>query len=119
MGKRIPLSVRHAEPFQCAPLRALIAKDVDGLLMAGRCLSGDFIAHSSYRITGDVAAMGEAPALLPWARSKSLARRMQPAELRAPHESPAHPVWDRDGDRDCPRWRLAPSMPLGLVSAAA
>jgi hypothetical protein len=42
------------------PLRSLIAKDVDGLLMAGRCISGDFIAHSSYRVTGNAVAMGEA-----------------------------------------------------------
>ena len=42
------------------PLRALIARDVEGLLIAGRCVSGDFIAHSSYRVTGNAAAMGEA-----------------------------------------------------------
>ncbi len=42
------------------PLRALIAKDVDGLLMVGRCISGDFIAHASYRVTGNAVAMGEA-----------------------------------------------------------
>lgn len=42
------------------PLRALIAADVDGLLMAGRCLSGDFLAHSSYRVTGNAVATGEA-----------------------------------------------------------
>jgi hypothetical protein len=42
------------------PLRALIARDVNGLMMAGRCISGDFIAHSSYRVTGDAVAMGEA-----------------------------------------------------------
>ena len=42
------------------PLRALIAKDVDGLMMAGRCISGDFIAHASYRVTGNSVAMGEA-----------------------------------------------------------
>lgn len=42
------------------PLRALIAKDVDGLIMAGRCISGDFISHSSYRVTGNAVAMGEA-----------------------------------------------------------
>ena len=41
------------------PLRALIAKDVDGLMMAGRCISGDFIAHASYRVTGNAVAMGE------------------------------------------------------------
>jgi hypothetical protein len=42
------------------PIRALIAKDVDGLMMAGRCISGDFIAHASYRVTGNAVAMGEA-----------------------------------------------------------
>jgi len=42
------------------PLRALIARDVDGLLMAGRCISGDFITHASYRVTGNAVAMGEA-----------------------------------------------------------
>jgi hypothetical protein len=42
------------------PLRSLIAKDVNGLLMAGRCISGDFVAHSSYRVTGNAVAMGEA-----------------------------------------------------------
>lgn len=42
------------------PLRALIAKDADGLLVAGRCISGDFLAHSSYRVTGNSVAMGEA-----------------------------------------------------------
>lgn len=42
------------------PLRAMVAKDVDGLLMAGRCISGDFIAHSSYRVTGNAVGMGEA-----------------------------------------------------------
>ena len=41
------------------PLRAMIAKDVDGLMMAGRCISGDFISHASYRVTGNAVGMGE------------------------------------------------------------
>jgi hypothetical protein len=48
-----------SQPYDI-PLRALIAKDVDGLMMAGRCISGDFIAHASYRVTGNAVAMGEA-----------------------------------------------------------
>ena len=28
--------------------------------MAGRCISGDFVAHSSYRVTGNSVPMGEA-----------------------------------------------------------
>ena len=42
------------------PLRSLIARDLDNLLMAGRCISGDFIAHSSYRVTGNSVPTGEA-----------------------------------------------------------
>ena len=49
----------RARPFDI-PLRALIAADVDGLLTAGRCLSGDFFAHASYRVTGNAVATGEA-----------------------------------------------------------
>lgn len=44
------------------PVGALIAADVDNLMMAGRCISGDFIAHSSYRVTGNAVPMGEAAA---------------------------------------------------------
>ncbi|MAS32648.1 MAG: FAD-dependent oxidoreductase [Anaerolineaceae bacterium] len=47
-----------AKPYDI-PLRALIARDVDGLLLAGRCISGDFIAHASYRVTGNAVAMGQ------------------------------------------------------------
>ncbi len=41
------------------PARALVARDVDGLLFAGRCISGDFFAHASYRVTGNAVALGE------------------------------------------------------------
>ncbi len=49
----------RAKPYDI-PLRSLIARDVKGLMLAGRCISGDFIAHSSYRVTGNAVAMGEA-----------------------------------------------------------
>lgn len=42
------------------PLRALIARDVSGLLLAGRCIGGDFYAHASYRVIGNAAPVGEA-----------------------------------------------------------
>jgi len=58
-SKSIEERREKAKPYDI-PLRALIAKDVDGLLMAGRCISGDFLAHSSYRVTGNAVAMGEA-----------------------------------------------------------
>ena len=45
-------------PYQI-PLRALISADIDNLLMAGRCISGDFVAHSSYRVAGPAFRTGE------------------------------------------------------------
>ncbi len=48
-----------AQPFDI-PLRALIARDVVGLLTAGRCVGGDFHAHASYRVTGNAVATGQA-----------------------------------------------------------
>ena len=41
------------------PAGALIAKDMENLLMAGKCISGDFYAQASYRVTGIAAATGE------------------------------------------------------------
>lgn len=46
------------KPFDI-PLRACMAKDADNLFMAGRNISGDFIAHASYRVTGSSVALGE------------------------------------------------------------
>jgi len=48
-----------AKPYDI-PFRSLVARDVENLLLAGRCISGDFLAHSSYRVTGNAVAMGEA-----------------------------------------------------------
>lgn len=60
------------------PFPALVAADVDGLLMAGRCISGDFIAHSSYRVTGNAVPMGEATGL---AAAMSIKKNVLPHEL--------------------------------------
>ncbi|NKB69699.1 MAG: FAD-dependent oxidoreductase [Candidatus Latescibacteria bacterium] len=57
--KIVEAKPHRSQPYDI-PLRALIAGDVDGLLLAGRCISGDFIAHSSYRVTGNAVAMGQA-----------------------------------------------------------
>ena len=58
-----PAEGRHLEiekvPRYQVPYRSLVARDVSNLLMAGRCISGDFRAHGSYRTTSDCAAMGE------------------------------------------------------------
>jgi len=80
----------RTQPYDI-PLRALIARDVDGLMMAGRCISGDFIAHASYRVTGNAVAMGEAagataalaaslaapPHDVPWSEVRSLLAKVR------------------------------------------
>ncbi len=58
-GKAIESHEHRIRPYDI-PLRALIARDVEGMMMAGRCISGDFLAHSSYRVTGNASAIGEA-----------------------------------------------------------
>lgn len=42
------------------PYRSLVPLKVDNLLVAGRCISGSYEAHASYRVTGDCVAMGQA-----------------------------------------------------------
>lgn len=85
----IEAQVKHyrqlgAKPYDI-PLGALIAADVDGLLMAGRCISGDFIAHSSYRVTGNAVPMGEAAARAAVASLKlgKLPHELAAADLKA------------------------------------
>lgn len=67
------------------PLRALIAKDVDGLMMAGRCISGDYLAHASYRVTGNAVAMGEAAGVVGAiaAKTKRLPHEVEWSEAKA------------------------------------
>ncbi len=77
------------------PYPALVAADVDGLLMAGRCISGDFVAHSSYRVTGNAVAMGEAAGL---AAAKSIEARLLPHELS--WDSTARSCWLRNAEKD-------------------
>lgn len=53
-GMDIPI-----RPYQI-PYRCLVPLQVEGLLVAGRCMSGTYEAHASYRVTGDCVAMGQA-----------------------------------------------------------
>jgi len=49
----------ETKPYQI-PYRCLVPIMTEGLLLAGRCISGTFEAHGSYRVTSDCMAMGEA-----------------------------------------------------------
>ncbi len=56
------ISNRKTAPYQI-PMRCLISRDFRNLFMVGRCLSGDFFAHASYRMTNTACATGEAVGL--------------------------------------------------------
>lgn len=71
------LDLHDVTPYEI-PLRCLVPRDRDGLLVAGRCISGDHLAHASYRVTGDCAAMGEAAGV---AAAMACQMQCRPAEL--------------------------------------
>lgn len=58
-SKATKQTVIHTKPYQI-PFRSLIPKGFEGLLVAGRSISGTHIAMASYRVTGNCCAMGEA-----------------------------------------------------------
>jgi len=60
------------------PYRCLVPRDRRGLLVAGRCISGDHTAHASYRVTGNAAALGEAAGV---AAAMACRRQCDPADL--------------------------------------
>ena len=47
------------KPYQI-PYRCMVPQAVEGILVAGRCISGTYEAHASYRVTADCVAMGQA-----------------------------------------------------------
>lgn len=58
-GKAYSTEGVHSQAYDI-PLRALMARDVERLLLAGRCISGDFLAHASYRVSGNATSLGQA-----------------------------------------------------------
>lgn len=54
-GDETPTGRTYGVPFRC-----LVPADVDGLLVAGRCLSATHDAHASVRSIGQCTAMGQA-----------------------------------------------------------
>lgn len=58
-GMKIPQEKKHTPPYGI-PYRCLTPRDTEGLLTAGRIISGTKIAHSSYRVQPICALIGEA-----------------------------------------------------------
>lgn len=51
--------IQYVTPYDI-PYRCLLPKGIEGLLVAGRCISGTHRAHASYRVMSICMAMGEA-----------------------------------------------------------
>lgn len=69
---------RHTIPNCDVPYRCLLPETTEGLLIAGRCISGTHEAHAVYRVTGTCMAMGQAAGL---AAAMAAARNVSPASL--------------------------------------
>ncbi len=63
------------------PYRCLLPQKVDGLLVAGRCLSADHDAHASVRSMGQCMAMGQAAGA---AAALAVSQKCQPREVSIP-----------------------------------
>ena len=55
----LPKDQLNVPPYQI-PMRSLVARDADNLLMAGRCMSADQLALSSARVSTSCSMMGQA-----------------------------------------------------------
>jgi hypothetical protein len=62
------------------PLRCLLPRQVEGILTAGRCISGTHEAHSSYRVTPTAMATGQAAGVC---AALAVARRRPPRAVPA------------------------------------
>lgn len=70
---------RHISPYDM-PYGALVPQKTDGLLLAGRCISGDHGAHASYRTMNICGTVGEAAGI---AAALCVGSRIQPRALDA------------------------------------
>jgi hypothetical protein len=66
------------DDYYTIPVRCLIPRGVENLLVAGRCLSASHVAHASARVIGPAFAMGEAAGVL---AGQSVASNTVPKEI--------------------------------------
>ena len=117
--KRLPSGAAYDIPLRC-----LLPRGVDGLLVAGRCLSGSHEAHSSYRVMPIVMATGQAAGVCAaLAARRDLTPRAVPvADIQATLIARA-PTSAADGDRSSSldpgvkSWNLAHRQTLRAPAA--
>lgn len=70
--------IQYCQPYDL-PYRCFLPKGIEGLMTAGRCISGTHRAHASYRVMSICMAMGEAVGI---AGSLSVKNNCTPRELK-------------------------------------
>lgn len=75
--KHVRRTIKNAGSYDI-PFGCLVPKGMSNLLMAGRCLSSDRVAHSSARVMGTCMAMGQAAGT---AAALCVQKGISPAEL--------------------------------------
>ncbi len=78
-GRKLDPSEREV-PYYGIPYRCMVPRGVDGLLLAGKILSGSHVAMSSYRVQPTVAMAGQAAGV---AAALCAQRHAQPRDLDA------------------------------------
>lgn len=75
--------IQYVVPYDL-PYRCFVPEKLDGLLLAGRCISGTHRAHASYRVMSICMAMGQAigTAAAICAKQKCMPRALDVAELQ-------------------------------------
>lgn len=73
---KFPQEKGYTIPYGC-----FVPKEIDGLLLAGRCISGTHMAHSNYRVMPICVNMGQAAGV---AASMCAAQNIQPRKLSVP-----------------------------------
>jgi glycine/D-amino acid oxidase-like deaminating enzyme len=93
-GDENPLTPLPCGEYYEIPLRCLLPRGVEGLLVAGRCISGTHEAHASYRVMATCMAMGQAAgtaAALAAGRGET-PRLLDPALVRAAIAEPGEEI---------------------------
>lgn len=73
----------RSKPYHI-PYRALIPQGSDNILLAGRCISGDFYPFSSYRMMGNMMTVGEAAG---YAAAICTKQKVKPSEVKGENVS--------------------------------
>jgi len=79
----LPKDELKVPPYQI-PMRSLVSKDLDNLLMAGRCMSADQLALSSARVSTSCSMMGQATGIAAAmaVKQKTIVRNLDYTEIK-------------------------------------